>query len=100
MQVAARGRRLAQRANELVVDMVDLDRGEAKPLEPRRGAGLPDEPRQAIAAGAVAVAAEVDPGQDDLAMALGDAAADLAEDGLGRAAARGAADERDDAEPA
>ena len=100
MQVAARGRRLAQRAHELVVDVVDLDRGEAQALEAGRRAGLPDEPRQAIAGGAVAVAAEVDPGEDDLAVALRDAAADLAEHGLGRAAARGAADERDDAEAA
>ena len=100
VQVAARGRRLAQRADELVVDVVDLDRGEAESFEPRCRAGLPDEPRQAIAGGAVAVAAEVDPGEDDLAVALGDAAADLAEHGLGRAAARGAAHERDDAEAA
>ena len=80
--------------------MVDLDRGQAEPFEPGRGAGFPDEPRQAIAGRPVAVAAQVDPGQDDLAVALSDAAADLAEDGLGRAAARGTADERDDAEPA
>ena len=55
---------------------------------------------RSIAGGAVAVAAEVDPGEDDLAVALRDAAADLAEHGLGRAAARGAADERNDAEAA
>ena len=100
VQVAARGGRLAQRADELVVDVVDLDRREAEPLEPGRRAGLPDEPRQAIARGPVAVAAEVDPGQDDLAVALSDAAADLAEHGVGRAAARGAAHERDHAEAA
>ena len=84
VQVAARGRRLAQRADELVVDVVDLDRGEAQPLEPGRRARLADEPRQAVAGGAVAVAAEVDPGEDDLAVALRDAAADLAEHGFGR----------------
>ena len=100
VQVAARGRRLAQRADELVVDVVDLDRGEAEPLEAGRRAGLADEPRQAVAGGAVAVAAEVDPGEDDLAVALRDAAADLAEHRLGGAAARGAAHERDDAEAA
>ena len=55
---------------------------------------------RSIAGGAVAVAAEVDAGEDDLAVALRDAAADLAEHGLGGAAARGAAHERDDAEVA
>jgi hypothetical protein len=33
--VADRGR-LAESADELVVDVVDLDRGEAEPREPRR----------------------------------------------------------------
>ena len=50
--------------------------------------------------GAVAEAAEIDAGEDDLAVALCDALADLAEDGLGAAAARCAANERDDAERA
>ena len=80
--------------------MVDLDRGETEPLEPGSGARLPNEPRQAVAGGAVAVAAEVDPGEHDLAVALVDAATDLAEDGLGGPAARCAAHERDHAEAA
>ena len=87
MQVTARDRRLTERADELVVDVVDLDRGEAQPLEPGGRACLSDEPREAKAGGAVAVAAEVDPGEDDLAVALRNAAADLAEHGFGRAAA-------------
>src|SRR6476661_7970883 len=100
MQVTARGLRLEQRVNEILVDVIDLDRGEAQALEPRRRARLPDEPREAIAGGAVAVAAEVDPREDDLAVALANAAADLPEHGLGRAAARGASHQRDDAETA
>ena len=50
--------------------------------------------------GAVAEAAEVDAGEDDLAVALRDAPADLAEHGVGAAAARRAAHERDHAERA
>ena len=80
--------------------MVDLDRGEAEALEPGRRTRLAHEPRQAVAGGAVAVAAEVDPGENDLAVTLRDAATDLAEHGVGGAAARGAAHERDDAEAA
>ena len=100
VQVPADGRRLAQRGDELVVDVVDLDRGEAQPLEPRRRARLAHEARQAVAGRAVAVAAEVDPGEHDLAVALLDAAPDLGEHGVGAAAARGAAHERDHAEGA
>ena len=80
--------------------MVDLDRAEPQPLEPRRRARLADEPRQVVAGGAVAEAAEVDAGEHDLAMALRDAALDLGEHRSGAAAARGAAHERDDAEVA
>ena len=70
VQVPADGRRLAQRGDELVVDVVDLDRAEPQPLEPGRRARLADEPRQVVAGVAVAEAAEVDPGEDDLAVAL------------------------------
>ena len=78
VQVARDGRRLAQRGDERVVDVVDLDRAEPQPLEPGRRAGLADEPRQVVAGGAVAEAAEVDAGEHDLAVALRDAAPDLA----------------------
>src|SRR5262249_38308184 len=50
--------------------------------------------------GPVAVATEVDAGEDDLAVALRDAALDLTEHGLCRTATRRPADERDDAEAA
>src|SRR6476469_5458124 len=100
MEVPARHRRLAKRGNELLVAVVDLDRREAEPLEAWRCAGLAPEPRQAVAGGAVAVAAEVDAGGHDLAVTLRDAAAELAEDGLGRAAPRFSAHERNDAEAA
>ena len=59
-------------------DVVDLDRREPQPREPRRRAGLADEPRERVAGLAVAKAAEVDAGQHDLAVPLGDAPADLA----------------------
>ena len=73
MQVRRDGRRLAQRRDELVVDVVDLDRREAQAREPRRRAGLAHEARQVVARLAVAEAAEVDAGEDDLAVALLDA---------------------------
>ncbi len=57
-----------------------------------RGAGR-SKPR-----GAVAVAAEVDPGEHDLLVAVGRAPTDLAEHGAGRPAARAAAHARDHAE--
>src|SRR5207302_6182544 len=74
--------------------------GEAKPGESGNRAGFADEPRQVVAGGAVAVAAEIDPRQDDFAVTLRDTAADLGEHGVGGATARGAADERDHAEVA
>ena len=80
--------------------MVDLDRAEPQPLEPRRRARLADEPRQVEPRVAVAEAAEVDPREHHLAMALLDATTNLGEDGLRAAAARGAAHERDHAEVA
>ena len=46
VQVARDRRRLAQRGDELVVDVVDLDRREPQAGEPRHRAGLADEPRQ------------------------------------------------------
>ena len=64
--------------------MVDLDRGEPQAREAGRGAGGAHEARQVEPGRAVAVAAEVDPGQDDLAVALRDAALDLGEHALGR----------------
>ncbi len=80
--------------------MVDLDGREPKPGEPGQRAELPDQARQAVAALAVAVAAEVDPGQDELAVSLADPAARLGEHGVGGAGSRGPTDERDDAEVA
>ncbi len=100
MQVRPDVRRLAQRRDELVVDVVDLDRRQAQALDPVDRAGCPDQPRERVAGLAVAEAAEVDAGEDDLAMALRDAGPDLAEDVVGAAAARRAAHERDDAEVA
>ena len=48
----------------------------------------------------VAKTAQVDPGEHDLVVALRDAAADLVQDGVGRATARTAANKRDHAEGA
>ena len=100
VEVPARDRRLAQRGDERVAHVVDLDRAEPEPGEPGDLPRLADEARQVVARLAVAEAAEVDPGQHDLAVALRDAAADLAEHGVGAAAARRAAHERDHAEVA
>ena len=83
-----------------VVDVVDLDRREPQALETRRRARRADEARQVVAGVAVAVAAEVDPGQDDLTVALRDPARDLVQHRVRAAAARRAAHERDDAEVA
>ena len=100
VQMPADGRGLAQRRRERVVDVVDLDRAQAQAHETRRAAGGAHEPGQVEAGRAIAEAAEVDPRQHDLTVPLRDAAPDLAEDGVGAAAARTAAHERDDAEVA
>src|SRR5439155_26220983 len=83
-----------------VAHVVDLDRAEPEPLEPASRSSLADEPRQVVAGGAVAEAAEVDAGEHQLTVTLVDAAADLLENRLGAPAARRTADERDDAEAA
>ena len=100
VEVLAHGRRLAQGGNQLVVDVIDLDRAETQPLEPRRLPRLAHEPRQVVARRAVAEAAKVDAGQDDLAVSLLDSAPDLVQNRARAAAARGAAHEWDDAEVA
>src|SRR4051812_39289735 len=87
VQMRADRRRFVQRRNESVIDVVDLDRGQAQALEAVDLPHLPDEPRQWVAGVAVAVAAEVDPGQDDLAVALSDPPAHLVEHSRGSAAA-------------
>ena len=80
--------------------MIDLDRRQPQPFESRRRTHRAYESRQVVPGGAVTVAAEVDAGQNDLAMALRDTPGDLAEHGVGGPATRGAADQRDDAEVA
>src|SRR5205807_6184770 len=74
--------------------------GEPQASDPGDGAGLAHEPRQLVAGCAIAVTAEVDPRQDDLAVAVLDTAADLVQDRCGGTAARSAADERNHAEVA
>src|SRR5438552_1926179 len=81
VQVARHRGRLAQRGEQALVQVVDLDRREAEPGEPGRRTGLADEPGQVVPGPAVAVAAEVDARQHDFAMTLLDAPADLAQDG-------------------
>ena len=83
VEVARGGRRLAQRGDERVAHVVDLDRAEPQAVEARRRADLAHEARQVVAGVAVAEAAEVDPGEDDLAVPLLDAATHLAQDGVG-----------------
>ena len=98
VQVPGDGRRLPQRSHELVVHVVDLDRGEAETLQARRRSGLAHEPRERVAALTIAEAAEVDAREHDLAMPLLDPLADLPQDCVGAPASRGPADERDHAE--
>src|SRR5262249_9208400 len=98
MEVPGDGGRLTKRTRELVVDVVDLDRGQPETPEPAHRSGLPDEPPHPVAARAVGEAAEVDAREHDLAMSLFDALADLSQDRGRAAAARGSADERDHAE--
>ena len=100
VQVARDDRRLAHRLDQVARDVVDLDRREAEALEAVDRARLPDQPGQRQPGGPVAEAAEVDAGEHDLAVALRDAPPDLSEHRLCRAAARGAANERDHAEGA
>ena len=80
--------------------MVHLDRGEPQPLDAWNRAGLADEPRERIAGLAVAEAAEIHPGEHDLAMALRNTPANLAEHRARTPAPGSAADERDHAEGA
>ena len=70
VQVRPDDRRLAQRGDELVVDVVDLDRGEPQPLDAVDRTGGADQPRERKPGRAVAEAAEVDAGEDDLAVTL------------------------------
>ncbi len=57
MQMPGDGRRLPQRNHELVTHMIHLDRRQAQTLQARRRAGVADEPRQRVAALAIAEAA-------------------------------------------
>ena len=100
VKVVRHDRRRAQRVDQFRGDVVDLDRREAKALEAFDRAYLPDQPGQREPCFTIAEAAEVDAGEHDLAVALCDATADLSQDCVRRAAARPAADERDDTEGA
>ena len=100
VHVPADGRRLAQGGDELVVDVVDLDRREAQARQAGDRSSLADEPGKPVPALAIAIAPEVDSGQHHLAVALRDPPLDLAQDGLSGPAARRTAHERDDAEVA
>ena len=68
--------------------MVHLDRREPQARQTGGRAGFADEAREREAGGTIAEAAQVDPGEDDLAVPLRDPLADLAQNGRGRAAAR------------
>ena len=100
VQVRPDHRRLSQCGHELVVDMVDLDRRETQPLDALDRTGRSDQVGEPHPGGAVAEAAEIDAGEDDLAVALRHPLPDLAEDGLGAPRAGRAAHERDHAERA
>ena len=95
-----RARRLAERGDEIVREVVHLDGREAKPLDAGQRAGHTDQSRQRVSGLAVAEASEVDAREDDLAVTVRDAPLDLRQHGSRAAAARRAAHERDDAERA
>ena len=99
------------RREELVVDVLGLDGGEADPLDRRLGEDPPDQPRQrerrarvgaaeAAHRGAAVVRPDVDSRQDDLAVPGGKRPAHVGQHDLGGQRALGAAGPRDDAEGA
>src|SRR3954453_4589543 len=94
------GRRLAHRGDEVLVHMVDLDRGQPKAPETRKGAGLSDQSGEVVRVRAIAIAPQIHPGEHDLLMAVLDPSAVLSKDGCGRAASRGATHLGNDAEGA
>src|SRR2546430_4560985 len=100
VKVPADVRCFTQRRNELGVDMVDLDRREAEPLEPRPGADLAHQSRQRITGRAGPVAPEVDAREDNLPVSVRDAPPHLVEHRGRGPTARRTADERDHAEVA
>ena len=100
VEVPADRWRLAKRRDEPLAHVVHLDRRETEPCQAGRGAGLAHEPRQVVTRGAIPVAAEVDAGEDDLAVTLANAARDLSQHAAGRAAPRGSTHLRDHAERA
>ena len=69
----------AQGRNESLGQVVDLDRGKPETREPGRLACLPHEARKVVPALTVAIAPQVDPREDDLAVALVGALAHLGE---------------------
>ena len=93
-------RRLAHGGDQLGRDVVHLDRREPQPLEPVDRARRVNEAGEREPQLAIAEAPEIDTREDDLAVSLGDAASDLAQNGRRRAAPRAAADERDHAKRA
>ena len=100
VEVAGDGRRLAQRPDELVVHVVDLDRREPEPLQAGGRPHLSDEPRERVAGLTVAEAAEVDSREDDFPVALLDPPPHLAQHSGRAAAARRAPHDRNHAEVA
>src|SRR6185436_1917958 len=100
VQVACQYGCLAQCRDELVVDVIDLDRREPQSCEIRNRSRLAEKASERVPGLAVPVAAQVDPGQHYLAMPLVDPAPDLGEHRPRGPAARGAAYKRDDAEVA
>ena len=93
VQVARHDGRLAHRVDQIVGDVIDLDRRQTKAVQALDGARFSDEPREGHPGGPVAEAAEVDTREHDLAVALRCAAPDLCDDRCGRTAPRRAADE-------
>ena len=70
---------LAHDREQLVGEVIHLDRGEAETPQARRLRGSSNEPGETDAAVPIPVAAEIDPREDDLLMALLHPAPDLGE---------------------
>src|SRR5215210_3071286 len=100
VEVACRDGCFTERRDEVVIDVVDLDRRQPEALHARNRARFADQPRKVEARTPIAKAAEVDAGEDDLPMALPCALPDLLQDSCRAPAPRRAADERDHAEVA
>ena len=94
------GRSLAQGRDQLSAQVVHLDGRQPEPLHAGNRSHLAHQASEVVARLAVAEATEVDPGEHDLGMPLGDTLADFRKNRVRAPAASAAAHERNHAERA